>query len=861
MVSVAARTDRGLMPGTTSTKDSHLSHQNSARATGASTVFSNIQQALGNQAMQRLLSAHVIQAKLAINQPGDEYEQEADRIADLVIQETGTGLAARATDSGQNMIHLRRKCSQCEEEEPHLQMKSVPGVQRCSCSSDSAAHPCEACKSESLQRQENSEDQVRNNVAPPIVHEVLSSSGQSLQPSVRQDMEARFGGHDFSRVQVHTDSRSAESARAVHALAYTVGNHVVFGDGQYAPFSRSGQQLLAHELVHVLQQRGGTERSVQEKLAIGEINDAAESEADSFAAQSRGPAANSPVAVNALHRQPVLRRAYATPQKANEARPATVPVANGEVSVTRSFQECPCRKVDEVRSGIFYNPDLQNLAIAWRRCSGGRTIDVYGQLQSNANAFLQNQAPPQGTVKVGIDINVVGKSVSGRVILEPLATNEDLGTGVGGHAQVVFEGGKWSIFLDSQYIRRLEKLPGGFDPNDLQVTLGGQIGSVKARVVAKELLSTSQTTVHGTVCFGDSTICGFIQVGQGQVTGGIEGKFDQPKVRKETCHQCLCPPPKKKYDCVRYLPEKYEVDTPPLRYYFHYSTTAESEDQSLQTISHQNVDKVAELVGRGYTITSITGYASPENITPGFNKPLSEDRGKKLSEILQQKLGPTASVPKGTGAGELVGQKGLPPVSDLDDVAKAHGFPSAEEITKLLTGPEIARRELVPQFLALFKDPQLKDDDKVRFFGFDPKDPVAPQVIDAVQQFVTSKGSGPDRWNHIFPMLRYASVTLHGTEERAGKVGGKGPTKVITDKDECDGYGKTAEKTKEFGEIDKSALQPSNKPEDSDTDCLIEPREEDKKDCDYSLPKEFRDKPKKSQGTLNAPDFAPNELP
>ena len=64
-------------------------------------------------------------------------------------------------------------------------------------------------------------------------------------------MESRFG-HDFSQVRVHRDAKAAESARAVNALAYTVGEDVVFGTGQYAPGSSTGQRLLAHELTHVV---------------------------------------------------------------------------------------------------------------------------------------------------------------------------------------------------------------------------------------------------------------------------------------------------------------------------------------------------------------------------------------------------------------------------------------------------------------------------------------------------------------------------------------------------------------------------------------------------------------------------------
>jgi len=88
---------------------------------------------------------------------------------------------------------------------------------------------------------------------PSIVHDVLRSPGQSLDAATRAYMEPRFG-HDFSHVRIHTDDRAARSARAVDALAYTVGRNVVLGAGQYAPGTEQGKRLLAHELTHTLQQ-------------------------------------------------------------------------------------------------------------------------------------------------------------------------------------------------------------------------------------------------------------------------------------------------------------------------------------------------------------------------------------------------------------------------------------------------------------------------------------------------------------------------------------------------------------------------------------------------------------------------------
>jgi len=89
--------------------------------------------------------------------------------------------------------------------------------------------------------------------ASAAVQEALRSPGRPLDAATRAFMEPRFG-HDFSRVRVHTDIPAADSARAVNSLAYTVGQSVVFGQSHYQPATDRGRKLLAHELVHVLQQ-------------------------------------------------------------------------------------------------------------------------------------------------------------------------------------------------------------------------------------------------------------------------------------------------------------------------------------------------------------------------------------------------------------------------------------------------------------------------------------------------------------------------------------------------------------------------------------------------------------------------------
>jgi len=93
--------------------------------------------------------------------------------------------------------------------------------------------------------------------APPQAREALGSPSRPLEASARRLFERRLG-HDFSNVRVHTDVRATESAASVGAKAYTVGRDIVFGRGMYAPDTKAGKGLLAHELVHVAQQGGGT---------------------------------------------------------------------------------------------------------------------------------------------------------------------------------------------------------------------------------------------------------------------------------------------------------------------------------------------------------------------------------------------------------------------------------------------------------------------------------------------------------------------------------------------------------------------------------------------------------------------------
>jgi hypothetical protein len=149
-------------------------------------------------------------------------------------------------------------------------------------------------------------------VVPSIVYDVLREPGRSLDDATRVDMEARFGGADFSGVRIHTGARAADSADAVQADAYAVGRDIVFRRGAYSPGTPAGRSLLAHELVHTTQQSVATPSS---RLTIDSPRSGPERQAEAMgrAALSRevsptrtGPGPQAPAVTSA---NPIGRRA------------------------------------------------------------------------------------------------------------------------------------------------------------------------------------------------------------------------------------------------------------------------------------------------------------------------------------------------------------------------------------------------------------------------------------------------------------------------------------------------------------------------------------------------------------------------
>ena len=214
----------------------------------------------GNQAMLRM-SLHRQQASVG-NQ------------AMLRMQRTTLPPLHPAPPAIQRVCAQCDTCQTCDDETPTIQAKLAPGAAP---ALDTAA---------AVQETER--------------------AGQPLPTAVRADLEARLG-HDFGEVRVHADGAAASAARSVRARAYTLGSHVVFGAGQYAPDRAEGRHLLAHELAHVVQQQGAPVTAAKrDGIAVAPAGDRLEREADLFADAATAPASSGPMPLSPV--VPVLQR-------------------------------------------------------------------------------------------------------------------------------------------------------------------------------------------------------------------------------------------------------------------------------------------------------------------------------------------------------------------------------------------------------------------------------------------------------------------------------------------------------------------------------------------------------------------------
>jgi hypothetical protein len=248
------------------------------------------------QQEKRAAEGLAVQAKLAIGAVGDKYEQEADKVASQVVQTINSPVSVQRHEMHEADEELQMKPAissiqreAMPEEEEELQMKpAISSIQRETLPEEEEELQTKPL-AETIQRDANLEEEEELQMKPLVQRqdtrdggvasvdlesEIQSArgGGQSLDPSLQAKMGQAMGA-DFSGVKVHTDSQSDQLNQSIQAKAFTTGQDVFFRQGAYEPTSRGGQELIAHELTHVVQQNGGAMLSKTQANRAGSINE------------------------------------------------------------------------------------------------------------------------------------------------------------------------------------------------------------------------------------------------------------------------------------------------------------------------------------------------------------------------------------------------------------------------------------------------------------------------------------------------------------------------------------------------------------------------------------------------------------
>ena len=258
--------------------DGRFSHP--ANAGQKAQVASHLQRSHGNAYVQRLLDSKTVQAKLTVNPPDDQYEREADRVAEAVSRAPDTGVQRQEEEekeegeaavqakpaAGHNLQGLQRQVEEGGEEEEVEEeaVQTKPAVSQ-------SVHTLQRQVEEGEEEEEEEEATAQTKpvaARPPKVSRGLErridaarGGGRPLGDSVRAPLENQFE-RDLSQVHVHTDHEADSLSRELQASAFTSGRDVFFRQGAYDPHSQAGMGLLGHEVTHVVQQgAAGPDRS------------------------------------------------------------------------------------------------------------------------------------------------------------------------------------------------------------------------------------------------------------------------------------------------------------------------------------------------------------------------------------------------------------------------------------------------------------------------------------------------------------------------------------------------------------------------------------------------------------------------
>ncbi|MGN6639960.1 MAG: eCIS core domain-containing protein, partial [Mucilaginibacter sp.] len=651
------------------------------------------------------------QPKLTIGPVDDPYEREADAVADKIVGISDSQSIPKNTFTTINhSLNIQRKCAHCEEEERKEKTTEAPVI--ADGSHLTVQRKCAHCEEEEKMQRKESNETAGTGEAPAIVHEVTGSGGQPLDRGVRDFFEPRLG-YDLSSVRVHTDSQAAESARSVQAHAYTVGSHVVFGANQFDPASTDGKKLLAHELTHTIQQGSAGNAALQPKLMVGDVGTPAEVEAERVANQvtsnqTAGPITH--ISSTAMVSRQTAEPNFDSPQKrGGQPRTAFVDLPpEGEdkprVAVTRYLCNCKLTNYTDKHAST---QGMPTPGFSLEYCNGRFSARLTG------NVDLQSASNPSANVTGEANV-MLGKDTAVKLRTQG---NIDQSTvsGTGSVSVGKTEGAQGGAAVDVHRDLQNDRTHVDVTPN-LTLPGGKSIGVKFSDVQDKKVNPSLVFTVP---------------IGQ-----RAEQKF---------CRECRCPT---SYCCMKDVPPRdYEVsreidveEISPLRYYFALDTDKDTLEPTLRDQSKQLPDEVESRVKAGAKISSIVGYASPEDNRdrPVPNEKLSMSRAKKLKDILAKKLGAGVNLPDPQAGGELMGRNAnILPGAGLSDAITDAGFKGPEEFSDFLIGEDIPNKQLADQFLKLLQDDRLKDPSaRLSLFGIDAASPAAPRLLKAIDSYI-----------------------------------------------------------------------------------------------------------------------------
>jgi hypothetical protein len=279
--------------------------------------------------------------------------------------------------------YIQRACPGCEEDE--LRRAPVEEEEE------------EVLRRQPIEEEEEEEEELQakatsdhlSEVNPDLESQIqsLKGGGQSLSEDDRAFFEPRFG-YDFSQVRVHADAKAAETARGVNAQAYTIGQDVVFGAGQYVPGINEKLRLLAHELTHVIQQ-SNLNISPSDRLVLSDESSMYEREANDVADQITRDVQFSPHMANRVLRS----SAHKNPEWASQrARSLSItPVSHKLLSRIRirdcSTTSTPAQDPQEVQEAHDRALEMLNNAISLSNSPNQAVITA-------ANDFFDITVPP-----------------------------------------------------------------------------------------------------------------------------------------------------------------------------------------------------------------------------------------------------------------------------------------------------------------------------------------------------------------------------------------------------------------------------------------------------------------------------------